>query len=149
MDTQFFQQIFIDPYVDIIYSESQAYVDYPRIIHDMSFELIGTSTLDKIADEIRIAEGKIPFFTGENPDLDGWYKFVVGVNDYTKTGTDNCITFIVENSSLEDDEDIYYIELSESDQTQLYERLNDECVHIYGKTLNELMNEYVSKKCNL
>jgi hypothetical protein len=148
MDTQFFQQIFIDPDVDIVYSENQAYVDYPTIIHGINFELIGTVALNEIADKIRSDYGKVPFFTGENQDIDGWYKFIVGANDYTKTGTDTCITFIVENSSVEEDYDIYYIELSESDQLRLYERLNDECVHIYGKTLNELMNEHDSNKCN-
>ena len=69
----------------------------------------------------------------------GEYYFYVGLNDYTDSKVDTCITVIITNSESPDNEDFYTIDLSEEEQKALYRRLDEESRILFGKSCEDLL----------
>ena len=72
---------------------------------------------------------------------DGLYDSRIGINDYTDSKLDTCITFALINGTAPDTEETYVIDLSEEEQRLIYERLNEECKEHLGKTCEDLLAE--------
>ena len=118
----------------------QAYVCYPIVFPTVSFRLMETPVLCQIADSIRMEAGFKPLYDG-GEEVSGWYDFHVGINGYTPSGLDTCIIFELVNGDAPDTWESYVIDLSECEQVQIYERLNEECVEGFGKTCEELLED--------
>ena len=67
------------------------------------------------------------------------YVFFVGINSYTKSKTDNCLTLVVYQE--DGDESVYYIDLKDSAKEALYERLDEQCRKKLGKSCEKLLKE--------
>ena len=79
--------------------------------------------------------------TGEMREEAGWYDLQIGINDYTDSKLDTCITFALINGTTPDTEETYVIDLSPEEQKLIYERLNEECEEHLGKTCEDLLAE--------
>lgn len=139
-------ELFIDFGSEILYGEDQIYEDYPCCFATVGFQLMDTAGLSRIADRIRKDQGFKPMhpmdeYTDEMCDADGWYDFYVGLNDWSHSGLDGCIEFIVVSSDSPDNEECYTIELSGQEQEAVYARLNEQCRQYLGKGCADLMEE--------
>ena len=63
------------------------------------------------------------------------------MNGYTDTHMDTSIMAIVVNSDSEDNEDYYLIDLSEDEQREIYEILDEQCRLNYEKSCEDLLKE--------
>lgn len=92
---------------------------YPKI----DICLYDTHKLNKIADDMRKEKGYLPFFdmSGEY-DWDGWYSFDIEIycND-DKPKLSSKIDFTPYNTSGDDYEKLYAIELTEEEQKEIFE----------------------------
>ena len=143
-------EVFIDFGAEIMYGEDQCNISFPCRFATVSFSLISTNGLSRIADRIRKELGFKPMhpmdeFTDETCDLEGWYDFYVGINDYAENKMDSCITFIVANSASEDNESMYNIDLTREDQDYVFARLDEQCRQYLGKGCPELLAEAVKE----
>lgn len=110
---------------------------YPCEFPTVGFSLIDTDGLIERADEIRKEKGYAPLTESEC----GWYNFYIGLNGFSDTRMDNCIVFIVNDETAGDDYADYQIELDETEQRNVYNRLNLLCKELYGKTCEDLLAE--------
>lgn len=104
------------------YGYDQAYVSFPIVFPTVRLQLASTKGLDAIADELRKAEGDLPFFddTGDYDDI-GWYDFFIDLNGYNDHHVDTCIY-----ARAYDDSDEYYIDLTSDEQEYIYQALSKE-----------------------
>ena len=141
------ENVFIDPHSEIMYDSDQAYVSCPCRFATVGFGIIAGYGLQLIVDRLRKDLGFKPLEPIDDEDYDedcdqeGEYYFYVGLNDYTDTKVDNCITVIIANSESPDNEELYTIDLSEEEQEALYRRLDDESRILLGKSCEDLLEE--------
>ena len=139
-------QVFIDLGSEILYGDDQMYLDYPTRFATVSFQLMSTSLLSEIVDRIRKEQGYAPFhpmdeYTDEMCDQDGFYDFYIGLNDWDRTKVDTCIEAVVCNSFSVDEGECYTIDLTQDEQTALYNRLDEQCRKYLGKSCEDLLAE--------
>lgn len=105
----------------------------------LNLALIDYSTLNEIADHIRMEECMIPFFTEDaegRTQTDSWYNFYIAFYDDGKVG----LSFVVDacNRNIEDDGKEYDIELTETEMENIFESLKDEIKsHCYYEITKE------------
>lgn len=138
--------VFIDFGLDPVYGSDQMDVDYPCRFATVQFQLMNTSLLSTIADRIRKDLGFTPMapmdeYTDETCDNDGWYDFYYGINALGAGIGDSCITFIVVNSDSPDNEEVYTIDLSDTERDAMYERVDEQCRKYLGKGCRDLLDE--------
>lgn len=113
---------------NVNYGSTQLFSSSPALSPTVTFRLKLTPELEKIAEKIdKTADG-----TQE-------YVFFVGINSYTKSKTDNCLTLVVYQE--DGDESVYYIDLKDSAKEALYERLDEQCRKKLGKSCEKLLKE--------
>ena len=134
------ESVYIDASSGYELGSDQAYVCYPCVFPTVGFHLIETALLCQIADSIRKEEGFKPLYDGSE-EATGWYDIEIGINGYTESGLDTCITFELVNGNQPDTWRSYVIDLSEEEQRLIYARLDEECVESFGKTCEELLEE--------
>ena len=139
-------EIFIDFGADVLYGSDQCNVSFPCRFPTVTFQLMATSGLSRIADRIRKDIGFKPMhamdeYTDDTCDNEGWYDFFIGLNGYADNHMDSCIEFVVVNADSEDNEETYTIDLTEEEQTAIYNRLDEQCRRYEGKSCEELLEE--------
>ena len=103
----------------------------------------------EVADRIRMEKGYFPMHPWDgrtdDVDCDGWYDFYIGISklpgDHQQCQLDSSISFVVVNSDSDDNEDMYNIDLTESEKEYVYEILNRQCRRYHGKDCAELLAE--------
>lgn len=141
------ENVSIDPNTEIMYGSDQAYVNYPSRFATVGFEILAGYGLQLLVDRLRKDLGFKPLEPIDDEDYDkdcdqtGEYYFYVGLNDYTDSKVDTCITVIIESDESPDNEEIYTIDLSDEEQKALYRRLDEECRILFGKSCEDLLEE--------
>ena len=110
------ENISLYPDAEIYYGSDEVYDSYPCRFATVGFEICPGDWLRKTM--------------GEE------CHFYVGLNDYTKTKVDSCISVI----NLLTDE-MYRIDLTEEEQKALYRRLDEEAKKVYGMSCENLLEE--------
>ena len=134
----------IDFNEEILFSEDQVYLDYPEHFPTVNVALVDTYDLCRIADEIRMEKGFLPFFPeDENTEYcyDGFYNFYYGFNGYTENRMDKYIIFSVQCDGAEDDWEEYTIEIDEASQSILKAALESQLKEHDEKSVEELLQE--------
>ena len=133
---------------EILYGSDQVFDTHPVRFPTVEFILKATDVLVEIADRIRFDKGYPPVYPraeGMNYDTDGFYNFYIGISKLPGEGqecrADKCVNFVVVNSDSSDNEDMYDIELSESDQGIVLAALDKQCRRHLGKGCAELLAE--------
>ena len=133
---------------EILYGSDQVIDTNPVRFPTVEFILKATDVLVEIADRIRFDKGYPPVYPraeGMNYDTDGFYNFYIGISKLPGVGqecrADKCVNFVVVNSDSSDNEDMYDIELSESDQEIVLAVLDKQCRRYLGKGCDELLAE--------
>ena len=133
---------------EILYGSDEVFDAHPVRFATVEFILKATDVLVEIADRIRFDKGYPPVYPradGMDYDADGFYNFYIGISKLPGDGqacrTDKCISFVVVNSDSSDNEDMYEIELSESDQEIVLAVLDKQCKRYLGKSCTELLAE--------
>ena len=133
---------------EILYGSDQVIDTNPVRFPTVEFILKATDVLVEIADRIRFEKGYPPVYPraeGMNYDTDGFYNFYIGISKLPGEGqecrADKCISFVVVNSDSSDNEDMYSIELSESDQEIVLNILDKQCRRHLGKSCADLLAE--------
>lgn len=132
------QNIFLDRRDELLLDCAEAYNCFPVVIAEVQFELPCSDGLIALADEIRAREGGYPPLSESET---GWYNFYTGINDFTKTHMDNCISFSVNDESAPDDWSNYDIPLDEAEQLAVFDRLNELCMEHYGRGCEAFLEE--------
>jgi hypothetical protein len=127
--------IYLDVGSEVVYGSDQIFETYPCRFPTVCFELMGTYMLTKAADVIREFEGV------EKRSPDGYYNFYFGINDYSKSKADVCISFVVVDEAVSDNESEYLIALSQYEQELMYDRLDEQCRKYLGKSCEMLLAE--------
>lgn len=128
--------ICVDAYNEVLYGSDQIFMSYPCRFATVNIELITTDGLWNVV--VREREER----TGLDIDeLDGYYNFYIGLNDYSETKMDSFLEFVVYESSNSDNEQSYYIDLSDEEQRAMYRVLDKRCKEQYGKGCDELLAE--------
>ncbi len=141
--------IHLDAGAEIMYGSDQMYDSYPISFPTVEFQLMATDALTDLADGIRLEKGCKPMFPRDgrmdDVDNDGWYDFYIGISKLAgknqECRLDNSISFIVVNSDSDDNEDIYTIDLTESEQECIFEILNRQCRKYHSKDCLTLLAE--------
>lgn len=138
--------VFIDFEQDPMFGSDQMDVDYPCRFGTVTFLLYSTSFLSTIADRIRKDLGFAPMgpmdeYTDDTCDSEGWYDFYYGINCLGAGIGDSCITFIVCNSDSPDNEEVYTIDLTDTERDAMYKRIDEQCQEYLGKSCKELLDE--------
>lgn len=110
---------------------------------------MATDALVEVADRIRLEKGYKPTHPRDgrmdDVDNDGWYDFYVGISklpdDHQQCQLDSSISFVVVNSDSDDNEDMYNIDLTESEKECVFEVLNRQCQRHHGKDCAALLAE--------
>ena len=132
--------IYLDAMEDYQLGDDQACLNYPMRYPTVEFELVDTIELCEIVDTIRKGKGYRPVLE-EGGDTSAWYSMYLGLNGYTSTGLDTSILAIVVNSESEDNEQPYYLDLSEDEQRAIFKLLDEQCREHYGKSCADLLEE--------
>ena len=116
---------------EILYGSDLVFDAFPVRFPTVEFILKATDVMTEIADRIRFDKGYPPILPradGMDYDHNGFYNFYVGISKLPGEGqecrADKCISFVIVNSDFSDNEDMYSIELSESDQQIVLEALD-------------------------
>lgn len=141
--------IHLDAGAEIMYGSDQMYDSYPINFPTVEFQLMATDALTELADGIRLEKGCKPMFprdgSTDDVDNDGWYDFYIGISKLPGKNQDcrldNSISFVVVNSYSDDNEDIYEIPLTESEQECIFEILNRQCRKYHSKDCLTLLAE--------
>jgi len=132
--------VYLDAMEDYQLGDDQACLNYPMRYPTVEFELVDTIELCEIVDTIRKGKGYRPVLE-EGGDTSAWYSMYLGLNGYTSTGLDTSILAIVVNSDSEDNEQPYYLDLSEDEQRAIFKLLDEQCREHYGKSCADLLEE--------
>ena len=132
--------VYLDAMEDYQLGDDQACLNYPMRYPTVEFELVDTIELFEIVDTIRKGKGYRPVLE-EGSDTSAWYSMYLGLNGYTSTGLDTSILAIVVNSDIEDNEQPYYLDLSEEEQRAMFNLLDGQCREHYGKSCADLLEE--------
>ncbi len=141
--------IHLDVGAEIMYGSDQMYDSYPISFPTVEFQLTATDALAELADGIRLEKGCKPIFprdgSADDVDNDGWYDFYIGISKLPGKNQDcrldNSISFVVVNSDSNDNEDMYEIPLTESEQECIFEILNRQCRKYHSKDCLTLLAE--------
>lgn len=141
--------IHLDAGAESMYGSDQMYDSCPISFPTVEFQLMAMDVLTELADGIRIEKGFKPMFPrdghADDVDNDGWYDFYIGISKLPSKNQDcrldNCISFMVVNSDSDDNEDMYTIDLTESEQECIFEILNQQCRKYHGKDCATLLAE--------
>lgn len=141
--------IHLDAGAEIMYGSDQMYDSYPISFPTVEFQLMATDALTELADGIRLEKDYKPMFprdgSTDDVDNDGWYDFYIGISKLPGKNQDcrldNCISFVVVNSDSDDNEDMYTIDLTESEQECIFDILNQQCRKYHGKDCLTLLAE--------
>ena len=141
--------IHLDVGAEIMYGSDQMYDSYPISFPTVEFQLTATDALAELADGIRLEKGCKPIFprdgSADDVDNDGWYDFYIGISKLPGKKQDCCldnsISFVVVNSDSNDNEDMYEIPLTESEQECIFEILNRQCRKYHSKDCLTLLAE--------
>ena len=139
----------LDSGAEIMYGSDQIYDIYPCRFPTVEFQLVATDALVEVADRIRMEKGYIPMHPRDSRtddvDNDGWYDFYVGISklpgDHQQCQLDSSISFVVVNSDSDDNEDMYTIDLTESEKECVFDILNRQCRRYHGKDCAALLTE--------
>lgn len=133
---------------EILYGSDQVFDAFPVRFPTVEFILKATDVLTEIADRIRFDKGYPPILPradGMDYDHNGFYNFYIGIcklpGERQECRADKCVSFVIVNSDFTDNEDMYNIELSESDQQIVLEALDKQCRRHLGKSCEELLAE--------
>jgi len=132
--------IHLDTRQEYMLGDDQARMNYPMRYPTVEFELVDTIELCEIVDTIRKGKGYRPVLE-EGGDTSAWYSMYLGLNGYTSTGLDTSILAVVVNSDSEDNEQPYYLDLSEEEQWAIIALLDEQCREHYGKSCADLLEE--------
>lgn len=93
----------------------------------MSFTTDSTNDtfVDNSTDEAAVHSGDM---LGENVD------FLIGINGFTKTKVDTALEVVV-------DEERYFVDLSENDQKEIWDALDDQCRKLFSRGCDALLGE--------
>ena len=138
--------IYVDFGEEIIYDSDQAYVDYPVRFATVQITLMQTVALTAIVDRMRHEAGFPPLYplpgvSDSACDPNAWYNFYIGLNDFTSSHVDSCITCVVVNSDAGDNENTYTIDLTEEEQLAVLRRLNEQFQRYLHKSSGDLLAE--------
>ena len=139
----------LDSGAEVMYGNDQIYDTYPCRFPTVEFQLTATDALVEVADRIRMEKGYLPMHPRDGRtdevDNDGWYDFYVGISklpgDHQQCQLDSSISFVVVNSDSDDNEDMYTIDLTESEKECMFEILNRQCRSYHGKDCAALLAE--------
>jgi len=145
-DVFFSEGVAIDSYEEYLYGSDVVYDSYPVRFETVQFKLLDTLWLSLLADTVRSKEGYKPIIPSyemkENEyDVEGWYDFYIGINGYSKSHVDSCMTFTVCNSEEDDNEWEYVISLDDDEAMLMYDVLNKECLRLFRKSCSDLLDE--------
>ena len=132
--------VYLDAMEDYQLGDDQACLNYPMRYPTVEFELVDTAEICEIVDTIRKGKGYRPVLE-EGGDTSAWYTMYIGLNGYTSSGLDTSILAIVVNSDSEDNEQPYYLDLSEDEQRAIFKLLDEQCREHYGKSCADLLEE--------
>ena len=132
--------IHLDTRQEYMLGDDQACLNYPMRYPTVEFELVDTIELCEIVDTIRKGKGYRPVLE-EGGDTNAWYSLYLGLNGYTASGLDTSILAVVVNSDSEDNEQPYYLDLSEEEQWAIIALLDEQCREHYGKSCADLLEE--------
>jgi hypothetical protein len=143
------EAIHLDSGAEIMYGTDEVYDTYPCRIPTVEFQLIATDALVEVADCIRLEKGYKPMHPRDgrtdDVDTDGFYDFYIGIsklpNESVDVQLDSSITFIVVNSDSDDNEDMYGIELTDSEVEYVLAVLEQQCRKYESKTCAQLLDE--------
>lgn len=141
--------IHLDTGAEVMYGSDQIYDTYPCRFPTVEFQLMATDALVEVADRIRMEKGYLPLHprdgSTDDVDNDGWYDFYISISKLPGKNQDcrldNSISFIVVNSDSDDNEDMYEIPLTESEQECIFDILNQQCRKYHGKDCLTLLAE--------
>ena len=139
----------LDSGAEVMYGNDQIYDTYPCRFPTVEFQLTATDALVEVADRIRMEKGYLPMHPRDGRtdevDNDGWYDFYVGISklpgDHQQCQLDSSINFVVVNSDSDDNEDMYTIDLTESEKECVFDILNRQCRRYHGKDCAALLTE--------
>lgn len=139
----------LDSGAEVMYGSDQICDTYPCRFPTVEFQLIATDALVEVADRIRMEKGYLPMHPRDGRtdevDNDGWYDFYVGISklpsDHQQCQLDSSISFVVVNSDSDDNEDMYTIDLTESEKECVFDILNRQCRRYHGKDCAALLTE--------
>lgn len=139
----------LDSGAEVMYGSDQIYDTYPCRFPTVEFQLVATDALVEVADRIRMEKGYLPMHPRDGRtdevDNDGWYDFYVGISklpgDHQQCQLDSSISFVVVNSDSDDNEDMYNIDLTESENECVFDILNRQCRRYHGKDCAALLTE--------
>ena len=117
---------------------------YPRVFATVRFQLVDTAILCAIAERVCKDEG-ISFKNDVTQTADVWYQFSIGLNDCTDSKLDTCIMFDVIDADSSYIKEGGVIDLSESEQALIFNRLNEECVSRLNRSCEDLLAEARAK----
>ena len=125
----------LDSGAEVMYGSDQIYDTYPCRFPTVEFQLTATDALVEVADRIRLEKGYKPMHPRDgrtdDVDNDGWYNFYVGISklpgDHQQCQLDSSISFVVVNSDSDDNEDMYTIDLTESEKECVFDIMNRQC----------------------
>lgn len=132
------------------YGSDQANINYPVRFPTVTIELESTYVLTEIVDAMRVEDGHLPMlypdgWTAEmgydSFDCDGWYNYYITLNGFTDTMVCNCIEAVVESPNADDNEQSYYIPLSEAEQIAIYHELDRQLKERFNTSCDELLEE--------
>ena len=140
--------IFIDRDGYWNFGSDQAYVDYPIEFPTVTIALQDTHELNKLIDATRMEAGYKPMFPDNWEELDpedwddnGWYDFYIRLNGFNDTKVDTCIEAIVQSEWADDNEQSYYIELTEAEQVAIYNKIDMQLRRRFGTSCEELLKD--------
>lgn len=130
------------------FGSDQAYVNFPVRFPTVTLELQDSHELNRIVDAMRVEAGYKPMFPDNREELDpedwdgnGWYNFWVGLNGFTDTMVDTYIEAVVQSEWADDNEQSYYINLTEAEQIAIYNELDRQLRERFNTSCNELLEE--------
>lgn len=142
------RNIWIDPAEDWIFGSDQANVNFPCTFPTVTIILSDTLALIKAVDAMRMEAGHKPMFPvngntddAESYDIYGWYDFQVGLNGFTDTMVDNRIEALVRSEEADDDEQYWYIPLTEAEQIAVYKELDKQLKERFETSCDKLLEE--------
>ncbi len=113
--------------------------DGEEFIPEVLLHLLDTASLNREADRIRMADGKLPFFErNENGewDDDGWYKFYVVLRGFGEKRYLDELSFFVDSY---DDGGTYQIDLTDEEKRKVYEVLDTQLKERFDSSCEELL----------
>ena len=139
----------LDSGSEVMYGSDQIYEIYPCRFPTVELQLTATDALVEVADRIRMEKGYLPMHPRDGRtdevDNDGWYDFYVGISKlpggHQECKLDSSISFVVVNSDSDDNEDMYSIDLTESEKECVFDILNRQCRRYHGKDCAALLTE--------